>query len=46
MLNIVVDESIAFASTAFNQFGKVTLIPGRKITNSILKNVNVRADRT
>lgn len=41
MLNIVVDENIAFASTAFNQFGKVTLIPGRKITNSILKNVNV-----
>lgn len=41
MLKIVVDENIAFAKTAFNQFGDVTLLSGRKITNAILKSVDV-----
>lgn len=41
MLNIIVDENIAFADSAFNQFGRVELVPGRKITNSLLKEVDV-----
>lgn len=41
MLKIVVDENIAFAKTAFNQFGEVTLLSGRKITNAILKDTDV-----
>ncbi len=41
MLKIVVDENIAFAKTAFNQFGNVTLLSGRKITNAVLKSVDV-----
>lgn len=41
MLKIVVDENIAFADSAFNQFGRVELVPGRKITNSILMDVDV-----
>ncbi|MEO8231813.1 MAG: 4-phosphoerythronate dehydrogenase [Ignavibacteriota bacterium] len=41
MLKIVVDENIAFAKTAFNQLGNVTLLSGRKITNAILKDTDV-----
>ncbi|HEX7357084.1 MAG TPA: 4-phosphoerythronate dehydrogenase [Ignavibacteriaceae bacterium] len=41
MLKIVVDENIAFADKAFNQIGDVTLISGREITNSVLKNADV-----
>jgi hypothetical protein len=37
MLNIIIDENIAFANSAFNQFGNEKLVPGRKITNSVLK---------
>ncbi len=36
MLNLVIDENIAYAKEAFQQFGNVTLVQGRKITNSIL----------
>jgi erythronate-4-phosphate dehydrogenase len=41
MLNIIVDENIAFANSAFNQFGSVTLLSGRQITNSVLKDIDV-----
>lgn len=41
MLNIIIDENIAFADSAFNQFGNVKLVPGRKIINSDLKNIDV-----
>lgn len=41
MLKLIVDENIAFADQAFNQFGKVTLLPGRKISNSELKNADI-----
>ncbi len=41
MLKSIVDENIAFADKAFNQFGSVSLVPGREITNSILKNADV-----
>jgi erythronate-4-phosphate dehydrogenase len=41
MYNLIVDENIAFANKAFNQFGNVTLLPGREITNSILKNADI-----
>jgi hypothetical protein len=33
MLKLIVDENIAFANSAFNQFGGVTLLSGREITN-------------
>jgi len=37
MLKITVDENIANAQEAFSGFGEVELLPGRKITNKILK---------
>ena len=37
MLKLIVDENIAFADKAFTQFGKVNLMPGRKINNSVFK---------
>jgi len=41
MLKLIVDENIAFAGKAFNQFGSVSLLPGREITNSILKDADI-----
>lgn len=41
MLNIIIDENIAFANEAFNHLGNVTLLSGRKITNEILKNADI-----
>ena len=41
MLRLIVDENIAFADKAFTQFGKVNLMPGRKINNSDLKDTDV-----
>ncbi len=41
MLNIIIDENIAFADEAFNHLGNVTLLSGRKITNEILKNADI-----
>lgn len=41
MLNVLVDENIAFAQNAFDQFGDITLISGRKITNELLRNTDV-----
>ena len=41
MLNIIVDENIAFSDKVFNQFGTVKLLPGREISNSSLKNTDV-----
>jgi erythronate-4-phosphate dehydrogenase len=41
MLRLIVDENIAFADEAFAQFGKVNLMPGREINNSVLKDTDV-----
>ena len=41
MLKILVDENIVFAESAFNEIGEVMLLPGRKITNSSLKNIDI-----
>jgi erythronate-4-phosphate dehydrogenase len=41
MLKLIIDENIAFANSAFNQFGSVTLLSGREITNSVLNDVDV-----
>jgi len=41
MLKLIIDENIAFVNTAFNQFGNVTLLPGREISNSVLKDADV-----
>ena len=41
MLKLIVDENIAFADKAFNQFGSVSLISGREITNSILRDADI-----
>ena len=41
MLRLIVDENIAFADKAFDQFGKVNLMPGREINNSALKDTDV-----
>ena len=40
-LHIVADENIAFAEKAFSRFGRVTLVPGRKICNEILQDADV-----
>lgn len=36
-MKIVIDENISYAQEAFQQFGNVTLLHGRKITNNELK---------
>lgn len=41
MLNLIVDENIAFAEDAFKQFGNVTLLPGRNINNTVLNNTDI-----
>lgn len=41
MLKLIVDENIAFADKAFNQFGSVSLLPGREITNSVLRDSDI-----
>ena len=41
MQKLFVDENIAFADKAFNQFGNVILFSGREITNSILKDADI-----
>lgn len=41
MLNILVDENIALAEKVFSSFGKVTLFPGRKINNSLIKKAEI-----
>lgn len=41
MLNIIVDENIVFAKEAFALFGNVTLLSGREINNSILKDADI-----
>lgn len=41
MLKLIIDENIAFAKAAFNQFGNVRLLPGRKITNSVLIDADI-----
>lgn len=40
-MKIIVDENIEFGIEAFQQFGEVTLSHGRKITNEMLKDVDV-----
>jgi erythronate-4-phosphate dehydrogenase len=41
MLKLIVDENIAFADEAFNQLGSVSLLPGREITNSVLRDADI-----
>lgn len=41
MLQLIVDENIALARDAFNHFGKVRLLPGREINNSVLKEADI-----
>jgi len=41
MLKIIVDENIPFAQEAFNQFGRVTLLPGKKIMNHELLDADI-----
>lgn len=41
MMKIIIDENIAFAKEAFNQFGEVSLMPGKKIINSVLKDADI-----
>lgn len=41
MLKLIVDENIAFAGEAFKQFGDLTLLPGRKINNAVLRNTDI-----
>ncbi|MCU0344235.1 MAG: 4-phosphoerythronate dehydrogenase [Ignavibacterium sp.] len=41
MINVIVDENIAFSDKVFNQFGNVKLLPGGEISNSALKNTDV-----
>jgi erythronate-4-phosphate dehydrogenase len=40
-MKLVIDENISYAREAFSEFGEVVLLPGRKITNEILKNADV-----
>ncbi|MGD8305544.1 MAG: 4-phosphoerythronate dehydrogenase [Ignavibacteria bacterium] len=40
-MKLVVDENIAFATNAFEQFGDVLLLKGRDITNSVLEDVDI-----
>jgi erythronate-4-phosphate dehydrogenase len=46
MKNIVIDENIPFAKEAFSDLGKVTLIPGREITNDSLKSADILITRS
>ncbi|MFZ2323720.1 MAG: 4-phosphoerythronate dehydrogenase [Ignavibacteriaceae bacterium] len=41
MLKIIIDENIAFAREAFDQFGQIILLPGKRITNQELQNADV-----
>ena len=40
-MNIIIDENISFAKEAFQQFGSVKLLHGRKITNRELKEADI-----
>lgn len=40
-MNLLIDENVAFAGTAFSQFGNVKLVHGRKITNELLTNADI-----
>lgn len=41
MLNILIDENIAFANSAFNHVGNVKLLQGREIDNDALKDIDI-----
>jgi len=41
MLKIIADENLAYPAELFSQLGKVTLVNGRKIINSSLKDADV-----
>jgi erythronate-4-phosphate dehydrogenase len=41
MLKLIIDENIAFADEAFNQFGVVKLLSGREIQNRQLKDADI-----
>ena len=40
-LSIVADEQIPLAEQAFSKFGNVTLVDGRSINNSLIKNTDI-----
>lgn len=40
-MNILIDENIAFANTAFNHLGNVRLLHGRAINNDALRDIDV-----
>ena len=46
MLKIIVDENIALAGTAFNKLGRVNLMPGRKISNDVLRDIDILVVRS
>ena len=39
-MNLLIDENISYAAEAFTGFGSVSLLHGRKITNSALRNLD------
>ncbi len=41
MLKIIVDENITFADRAFNSLGKVVFVPGRSISNQLIKDADI-----
>lgn len=45
-MKIIVDENIEFGAEAFQQFGEVKLSHGRKITNEMLKDVEILVVRS
>ncbi|AFH50664.1 Erythronate-4-phosphate dehydrogenase [Ignavibacterium album JCM 16511] len=40
-MKLVVDENIEFAKEAFSLFGQTILLPGREITNEVLKDADI-----
>lgn len=45
-MKIIADENILFAKEFFSQVGDLTLLPGRKITHDILKNIDILCVRS
>ncbi len=41
LMKLIVDQNIALASEAFNEFGSVQLVEGRQISNKLLKDADV-----
>lgn len=45
-MKIIVDENIAFAKEAFSFFGNTILLPGREITNEVVKKADILVVRS